>query len=134
MNALHIIGISLLVGGAVPICIRILGFWRSLPLEPSWNVLAGTSITGFIIAAGSGLLLFAAGADNYVKSPIFTAKMALIPVALCSMLLLGVLIRNKRSRIQGGDGEPNLPVRMMSLPVIVLWLSILVLGRLLGYF
>lgn len=39
VNAAHILGVALLVGATVPLDLRLLGAWRSLPLGPLWRVL-----------------------------------------------------------------------------------------------
>ena len=49
VNAAHILGVALLVGSIVPLDLRLLGVWRSVPLTPLWGVLTRTAGAGLIL-------------------------------------------------------------------------------------
>ena len=50
VNAAHILGVALLVGSIVPLDLRLLGAWRSVPLPPLWGMLTRTAGAGAVIA------------------------------------------------------------------------------------
>src|SRR5512145_1609747 len=58
VNAGHILGVALLVGSIVPLDLRLLGAWRSVPLAPLWEILTRTAGAGLVLAMVFGVLLF----------------------------------------------------------------------------
>lgn len=134
VNAGHILGIALLVGGIVPLDLRLLGAWRTYPVAPLLHILRLTAGAGLGLAIVCGLLLFSTAATDYANSPLFLGKMVVV--------LLGVLNALVLARVISRDAVRNLPVSAampLSLQVgalisLVAWIAALLLGRLLGYF
>lgn len=126
VNALHIIGVALLFGAIVPLDLRLAGWRRdAAAVDGLSRLLLPIAIFGFLLAATAGLLLFAADARAYAASPLFRAKMVLIATALANALALRrVDWRQARSR----------RVALAAAASLFLWLSVIVLGRMIGYF
>ncbi|MDX1634262.1 MAG: DUF6644 family protein [Marinobacter sp.] len=133
VNAGHILGIALLVGGILPLDLRLLGLWRSLPLQPLLRVLGTTAAVGLALALVCGLLLFIGRATEYVQSSLFVAKMAVVLVGLTNAVFLR---RALASDPAAGAAGSVLPwhLRVGGLVSLLAWVSALVLGRLVGYF
>lgn len=133
INAGHILGIALLVGGIVPLDLRLLGLWSNLPLQPLWRTLRTTAATGLALATITGSLMFIARATEYVQSFWFRAKMLVLLLALLNILVIGLryapAVPAQDSRLTPGAG-----LRVGALVSMVAWLTMLVLGRLVGYF
>ena len=129
VNAGHILGVALLVGGIVPLDLRLLGGWPAVPLAPLWRVLVGTAGAGLGLAAICGGLLFITRATTYVNSPLFAAKMVLIGIGLANALVLHLSTRSKPL-------PDRLPwsVRCQAALSLFVWITVLTLGRLVGYF
>lgn len=134
VNAGHILGVALLVGGIVPLDLRLLGLWRRYPVMVFLDVLRVTSAIGLALAVACGALLFATAALDYAGSTLFQAKIALVLLGLLNALVLGRVLM--RPDIQ------NLPI-MAAMPLsvkagaawsLIVWTSVLILGRLVGYF
>ncbi len=127
VNAGHVLGVALLVGGIVPLDLRLLGAWATLPLEPLWRVLTLSAAAGLALAATCGALLFATRATEYAASSLFLAKMAIVAAATLNALAL---------RHHPGGGTAGRPTRLRIGAALSLagWSSALVLGRLVGYF
>ena len=134
VNAGHILGVSLLVGSIVPLDLRLLGLWRSYPVMVFVDVLRITAAIGLVLAIVCGALLFATAAADYARSPLFQAKIALVLLGVLNAWALGRVI--KRQDIRGLPMKSPMPVtlRVGGLLSLVVWVSVLVLGRLLGYF
>lgn len=132
INAGHVLGVALLVGSILPLDLRLLGLWRSVPLTPWWRVATQTAVCGLLLAFFSGSLLFMARATEYVASPLFQAKIALIAVAALNALLL----RRRASHIHEllESGAPSWQLRLAAGLSLVGWIGVLFLGRLVGYF
>jgi len=134
VNAGHILGVSMLVGGIVPLDLRLLGLWRSYPVMVFVDVLRITSAIGLGLAVVCGALLFATAAVDYAGSPLFQAKIVLVLLGVLNALILGRVLRRRDIR--------SLPMRASMPPAVRVraglslagWISVLILGRLLGYF
>ena len=134
VNAGHVAGIALLVGAIVPLDLRLLGLWRSVPLVPLWQVLARMALIGLLLAVGFGLLLFTARATEYVASGFFQAKMAIVALASVNALVMRLLKPAGLARASATTGLPSAGVRIAAGVSLGGWLSVLTLGRLVGYF
>lgn len=133
VNAGHILGIALLVGSIVPLDLRLLGVWRSLPLTPLLLVLRGTAAAGLALAAGCGVLLFMGRAVDYLDSGLFITKMGFVAAAVVNAVLVRGVLAPGRFRYPEVGPVPG-RLRLAALVSLACWLSALVLGRLVGYF
>ena len=128
VNALHIVGIALLFGAIVPLDLRLIGWRRdTTPVDRLSRLLLPVAIFGFLLAASAGLLLFATDARAYAASPLFQAKIVLIATALVNALWLRAIDWR-----QGGSRDRR--VALAGAASLLLWLTVIVLGRLVGYF
>jgi hypothetical protein len=133
VNAGHIAGISLLFGAIASFDLRLMGAWRLVPLEGLSRVLVPLAATGLVIAAVAGSLLFITKAREYAASPLFQAKMLMLSAGVLNALAYHTLSR-RRSR-ESGRGPPPVPLQRLHGAVsFTAWLTVLVLGRLVGYF
>jgi hypothetical protein len=131
VNTGHVIGIALLFGAIVPVDLRLIGAWRDVPLAQFLRVLVPVSAAGLVLAAVFGLLLFAANARDYVASGFFQAKMAMLALGIANALTFHALRRRHVPEDPGHDIPLQRSVGATSLAV---WLAVIVLGRLIGYF
>lgn len=116
VNAAHILGIGLLVGAIIPLDLRLLGFFRTVPLAVLWPFLSRAAAVGFGLAIVTGLWLFSVKAAEYIANEAFLWKVGLLAAAL-----LNIVIQHRR---------PNPASALCSL---VLWLSVLIAGRWIGF-
>jgi hypothetical protein len=130
VNAAHVLGVAMLVGSIVPLDLRLLGLWRSLPLAPLWHVLTRTAAAGLVLAATCGLLLFITRATEYAASSLFLGKMVALVVGVGNALALR---RFSPDAIASSDVSAR-RVRAAAGVSLVAWLTTLTLGRLVGYF
>ncbi|MDF0748607.1 hypothetical protein NLU14_00030 [Marinobacter sp. 71-i] len=134
VNAGHIFGVALLVGGIVPLDLRLLGFWRHYPVMMFVDVLRVTSALGLGLAVVCGALLFATAAADYAGSVLFQVKMVFVLLGVSNALILGRVLKRQDIRSLPMDARMPLALRAGALSSLVVWVSALVLGRLLGYF
>ena len=127
VNTLHVVGIALLFGAIVPLDLRLLGWRRGdVATAALAAVLLPVSIAGFLLAAASGLLLFATDARNYAVSPLFQAKLVVIAAA---MLNAGLL-----RRVDWRSASPtSRRLALAGLASLLLWLGAITLGRWIAY-
>lgn len=133
VNAAHVLGVALLLGAIIPLDLRLLGVWRAVPLAPLWQVLTRSAAVGLALAVVFGTLLFVARATEYAASGLFVAKMVLIMLATANALALRAA--GVDALLRSTDTAQALPVRIRLAAAISLgaWLTVLTLGRLVGY-
>ncbi len=125
VNALHVLGIALLIGCVLPLSLRLLGLWSSVDLGSLYRVLSRVAGTGLLIAILSGLLLFATRATEYAALDLFRAKMTLIlaGITLAALHHFGADPANLSPSRQ----------RLVGALSLLLWPSVLFCGRFLAF-
>jgi hypothetical protein len=132
VNAAHIVGIALLFGAIVPLDLRLMGCWRSVPIRTLARILAPVAVTGLIVAIGAGLLLFSIRASQYAATPVFQLKLTLIACAVGNALLLRRTAQWHAA--QGAVGAaPPLRLRFAGALSMALWLAVIACGRLIAF-
>lgn len=120
VNAAHILCLALLIGAIVPLdlgIVRAPGFdWAAL----SENGLRRMAIAGFCGMVLTGSYLFAVRPLDYLVNNAFLIKIAVIAVAGVNALLFSLLRRQSIRRAQAGAS-------------LVMWLTILLSGRWIGF-
>ena len=134
INAAHIVGVALLVGSIVPLDLRLLGAWRSVPLAPLWAVLTRTAGVGLALAIIFGTLLFVTRASEYAASNLFIAKMLLVLLGTANALMLRLPPQPQLSKVASTQWKPPARLQVAAGISLSIWLAALTLGRLIGYF
>lgn len=116
VNAAHILGIGLLVGAIIPLDLRLLGFFRAVPLAVLWPFLSRAAAAGLGLAILTGLWLFSVKPAEYVANEAFLWKAGLLAVAL-----VNVVVQHRRRN------------RVSAFLSLALWLSVLIAGRWIGF-
>jgi hypothetical protein len=128
VNALHILGIALLVGAAVPLNLRLLGFWRGrVPREAAVRLLVPVAAGGLALAIAAGLLLFSVRAREYSNVAFLQAKLALVIAGTAAALLAhfryGFLL----------ETAPAGRLRFHAFVSLGCWIGALACGRLIAF-
>lgn len=127
LSGTHVLGIALLVGAIVPLNLRLLGLWSSIPRPSLLRVLVPVAATGFALAGITGSLLFAVRAPEYAAIPYLQVKLLLVFVALLSALAI---------HLEYGltlDGASNRRARFHALLSLLCWLGALACGRMIAF-
>ena len=126
-NAVHILGIALLVGAVVPLNLRLLGFWGQRSLTELARVLVPMAATGLTIAVLAGLSIFSVKAKTYATVELLWIKLALVLTGLVSAVAFHVMA--------GWWLQRSGPVQRRVHAVISLgcWIGALLLGRYIAY-
>lgn len=123
--SLHAIGMATLVGVALMLTIRVLGFAPSIPvtsMAPYWRVALG----GFLLNLFSGSALFCGDASELFFNWAFRIKIVLVFIGLALTWRL-VRICIKRS------DEIAPAHRLLAGGAMATWIVAIVFGRLIGY-
>lgn len=127
VNTAHVIGISLLVGGSLPLSLRLIGFWAEITRAGVTRILATTAGIGLGLALVSGALLFATRAGEYATHPLFPVKIALVAVAALSAI---------HCHWRYGwelEKAPKAVIRRTAVISLTCWFVVLVMGRLIAF-
>jgi hypothetical protein len=133
LEAVHVIGLTLVVGLIAVVDLRLLGVaslgWRAGDLN---RTVLPLTWAAFGIAAVSGALMFTSKPSSYVANPFFTGKLALLVLAGLNMALFHQLFSRRIDVLD--DGTAASPaVKVSATASLVLWLSIVALGRWIGF-
>ncbi len=133
VNAAHILGIALLVGGIAPVDAKLLGLWPTVPLAFFARTVLPFAIGGAVLAITAGALLFSVQPVDYAALPVFWLKMALVFTGVANAWRVH-RSRAWRAQLAGGDNART-PARLRvgGALSLLIWLSVLLLGRLLGF-
>lgn len=122
VNAGHILGVSLLIGAVVPLDLTLARILKRTGETFAMALLRPFAIAGLLLAIVCGLLLFITQATDYVRNPMFIAKMSVFGIAA-----INAVLHSRIDRVSARAG------RALALLSLVLWPSVLILGRLIGY-
>lgn len=131
VETLHLWGIGALFGAILLVDLRLLGLGRGLELRPLLRFAVPVTISGFVLAAVTGLLMFIAHPSEFIASTLFVLKMTLL-------MLLGLNAISLHLRIPNPQGNADLaasvPLLRLQAAVSVLgWAVVIGLGRWLAY-
>jgi hypothetical protein len=125
---LHTFGMMVLVGAALMVDLRLLGFGRAIPLS-SMGRLFGVMWGAFWLNLVTGTMLFIADATKRATQPLFLVKLALVALGIVTIVLI------KRSMFDGRQ-EPLVitgSAKRLAIASLLLWCAAVTAGRLLAY-
>lgn len=133
VNLFHILGVSTLFGSIVILDLRLLGFWRRIPLSALSAVTIPLAVTGFAVAAVTGSGLLATKATEYVGNPFLTIKFIAIPLALINVALVHYSPGWKAHRTRALSKSEESQLARMGATSLACWLTAIMAGRMIGY-
>ena len=128
----HAIGMGVVVGAVLMLCIKVLGFSKEQPLlafEPLFRV----AWAGFILNAATGLALFMANAPNLAKNPPFLIKISFIALGGVFIGLLWRRLMEERAVVIDTGGQASSPAKALAAFTLAFWLLAIMAGRLIAY-
>jgi hypothetical protein len=127
----HFVGLSVLVGIVGFFDLRLLGFFRGVPIGAAWSLMPWGK-AGFGLSALTGVIFFVGAPDQYVHNVAFYAKLAFLLVAglnaLSFEMLYGAVVKANPSL----DRTP-VTYRAIAIVSIVSWFLVIYWGRMLPF-
>jgi hypothetical protein len=102
----------------------LLGLGRVIDVLPLARLTLPVSLFGFGVAAGSGLMLFAADAFDLLINPAFRLKILVLVLAGTNAALF-----HATGGLRGGGAMAKLQLAVS----LLLWLTVIVCGRMIAY-
>jgi hypothetical protein len=132
VEIVHIVGFAVLVGGVVLFDLRVLGFGRSIALQPLGRHLLPWSFGSLLLVVPAGLMMFSAQPQELIHNPAFLLKLTLIAAAGLNALLFHAGVYRAAQR-WGTEGPAPPLARFQALLSVLLWVAVICCGRLLAY-
>ncbi|HSI58968.1 MAG TPA: hypothetical protein VLA16_15520 [Ideonella sp.] len=124
LEAVHIVGIGLLLGSLVLFELRVWGAAPTLPSGALARLALRVTLAGFALCAASGLLMFASQPDELLANRSFLIKMGLLATAGLNAALF---------HLRGGVARLDAIARWQSALSLGLWLAVIICGRWIAY-
>jgi hypothetical protein len=124
LEIVHIVGIGLLLGNLVLLELRVFGRGQALPVDALARLGLGIAMSGFGLAALSGLLMFASQPAELLGNRAFTLKMLLLFAAGCNAAWF-----HGRGSLRKLDALAKLQMVLSSM----IWVAVVACGRWIAY-
>jgi hypothetical protein len=130
-EALHFIGLALLVGVVGMLDLRLLGRMRHLSFTAVHSLIPW-GILGFVINLVTGVLFFVGAPDQYVANVAFWYKLAFLALAGLNVLYFETTQAKRALAIGSGDDTPR-AFKVIGAVSVVSWFMVLYWGRMLPF-
>lgn len=127
VSAAHIFGITMLVGGILPLDLKLLGFWPGIERRTLARVLVPVAACGLVVAAMTGLVLFSVRAQEYALLTVLRLKLLLVVFGV-----LAAIIAHLRHGLWL-DRRPQCSLHHVGAISLLTWLLTLTCGRLIAF-
>ena len=124
LEALHVVGVALLLGSLVLLELRVWGRSEALPMAALARLALPVSLCGFALLATTGLLMFGTAPDELLSNRFFLAKMGLVTLAGFNALLF---------HARRGLERMDRLARAQTLLSLGLWVAVIICGRWIAY-
>jgi len=130
-EALHFIGLCLLIGAVAVMDLRLLGFAKSVPIQ-TVHRLVPWAWAGFAINLTTGILFFFAQPNFYVPNMAFRIKLVLILLAGANALWFQLAADRELEALAAGADAPS-KMKAMAGISLALWIGVICFGRFIMY-
>jgi len=124
LEVVHVLGVALLLGNLVALELRAWGAAAELPVAALARLSLALVLTGFALAAASGLLMFASQPLELLANRSFVLKLGLLALAGLNAALF---------HARGGLRRLDALARTQTLVSLGLWIGAIIAGRWIAY-
>lgn len=132
INAVHVMALAIVFGTILMVDLRLLGYNVHRSFKTLHRELLGWTWAAFGLAAVSGGLLLIVNATTYYRNTAFWLKMLVIVLAGVNMAVFEQITAKTASSWDKGVAPPT-AARVAGALSILLWLSVIFLGRWIGF-
>lgn len=130
-ETLHFIGLALVIGIVGFFDLRLIGFFRRIPLSAARELMP-FALFGFGLNLATGLLFLAGHPEQYVHDAAWWFKVGSLVVAGLNAAVFEVALGARTVALGPGDDTP-LAAKAIGVVSIVAWFSVLFWGRMLPF-
>lgn len=133
LEVVHVIGIASMLGSILIVDLRLTGLAaRGYPLTALTRSVLPVTWAGFLLALGSGLLMFSSQPQTYWENWYFRAKMCLLLLGGINMLAFHLLNGRTMSRWDK-SASPPFAARIAGGASMAIWVLVVAAGRWIGF-
>lgn len=130
-ETLHFFGLTLLIGIAGFLDLRLMGFMKSVPVSTA-RALIPWAIFGFVLNVVTGVLFFLTFPARYTDNGAFWAKMLFIIIAGVNAMFFETRLGTRVMAMGAGEDTP-VTFKIVGAVSLVSWIAVLYFGRMLPY-
>jgi uncharacterized membrane protein len=132
VEAVHFVGLSLLIGTIGMFDLRLLGMAKRVPIA-ALHRLIPWGILGYTINVITGSMFLLTEPDQYVYNPAFHLKMLFMGLAGVNVLTFYLLVFRK-VRASGREFDAPRSAKLIAGISLFCWITVIVCGRLLTFY
>ena len=133
LETLHFLAFELQIGAIMVISLRLLGLGRGVPIAALARPVFWTAWPGFVVVFITGMLQFVPIATEVFYRPSFRAKIAVLIIALASLIWLHLKVRRGAIAWDAGATVPG-SLKVLAVASLLLWPTVVVVARLMYAF
>jgi hypothetical protein len=133
LEAVHFLGLALLLGPVLMLDLRMLGVAKQLPAGPLHKFVP-CSLAGFGLALITGVCFILGRPTNYVDNIFLYLKIPALLLAGINAGLFYLTRTNQRVQTLGPGEDAPLVAKLFAGASIFLWFSVIALGRMIGIY
>ncbi len=131
-EALHFVGLCLLVGVIGVMDLRLIGRLKGIPIGPLER-LVPWAVAGFAINVVTGALFYIGAPGQYYGNAVFWAKMAFIALAGVNVLVFYLSGISRVVDALGPEADTPRSAKFIGATSLFLWLGVIFWGRMLPF-
>jgi hypothetical protein len=128
---LHFFGLSLIVGVAGFFDLRLLGFFRRVPLSAAWALMPWAK-AGFALSALTGMVFFVGTPGQYLENRAFFFKVVFLAIAGANAWFFSTKYGRDVLGGQASDRPPAAYTRIATVSLVA-WFFVIYWGRMLPF-
>jgi uncharacterized membrane protein len=128
-QTVHFFGFALIFGTAFAVCLRVLGFWKSVSFAAVHRILP-LGVFGVVTNVFSGMLILQADSSRYLNEITFVPKVIFITIGAIAVLYFSV--SQRLWDVKAGEEAP-IGAKWVAALVLISWTGVIMGGRLLPY-
>ena len=133
LETLHFCAFALQIGAVMVVSLRLLGVGRNVPIAALCRPALRTAWLAFAAVLVTGTLQFVPIATEVFYRPSFRAKIAILGLALVTLVLVHAQVRKRAVYWDAGDAIPG-SVKLLAGVSLVVWPTVIVVARLMYAF
>ena len=130
-ETIHFIGLSLLIGCVGFFDLRLMGFFRRVPLQAARQLMP-FAIAGFLLNLASGIIFLIALPEQYANNWVWWMKVLFLVLAGANAVFYETVL-SKRLLAIGPHEDTPLAAKAIGCLSLVSWIAVLYWGRMLPF-
>ena len=130
-ETIHFIGLALLIGSAGFFDLRLLGFFRRIPVAAARELMT-FALAGFVLNLTTGLIFLIGHPEQYAHNIAWWAKVGFLAAAGVNALAFEAVVARPAMAVGEGADTP-IAAKTIGLVSLIAWFGVLYWGRMLPF-